>query len=93
MPQKPSLVFKGNSRCYVFEESHIKEVEAIIKEISEFEFGYMPENWVTLFTPSYNDDLVYNGKFDIDVIELKIACAKKQIAIHILSTNIDDGEY
>lgn len=34
--------------------------------------------------------MVYNGKFDIDIIELKIACAKKGIAITIVSTNIDD---
>lgn len=53
----------------------------------------MPDNWVEFWdyekTPT-SPPMVYNGKFDIDIIKLKIACAKKGVAISIVSTNIDD---
>lgn len=86
------LVRKGESRCFVFDKKHIEIVEETIEEIDEFEFGYIPDNWVEFWdypNSKYHPPMVYNGKFDIDVINLKIACAKKGIAIVIVSTNID----
>jgi hypothetical protein len=90
---KQELVKKGNSRCFVFEKEHIEIVKDTIKEIDEFEFDYMPDDWVEFWdypNAKYCPQMVYNGKFDIDVINLKIACAKKSVAISIVSTNIDD---
>ena len=42
------LVCKGKSRCFVFREEHIEKVEQIIKELDDFEYGYMPKSWVSL---------------------------------------------
>jgi len=66
-------------------------VEKIVNEIDPFEYDYMPDNWVEFWDyPGHIPPMVYNGKFDIDVIKLKIACAKKGIAISVVSTNIDN---
>lgn len=90
---KQELVRKGESRCFVFDKNHVELVEETIKEIDEFEFDYMPDNWVEFWdypNAKYCPPMVYNGKFDIDIINLKIACAKKGIAISVVSTNIND---
>lgn len=90
---RDELVYKGESRCFVFDEKHITIVDETIKEISDFEHRYMPDDWICFWNyPTIKNcpAMVYNGKFDIDIIELKIACAKKGIAITIVSTNIDD---
>lgn len=34
---KPQLVRKGNSRCFVFDESHIEIVKQTVLELDEFE--------------------------------------------------------
>ena len=89
---RKELVRKGDSKCFVFDKTHIDEVYKIIKEIDEFEFDYMPDQWVKFWdypTQKYHPSLNYNGKFDIDPILLKIACAKKGIAISIVSTNFE----
>lgn len=80
------LIRKGESRCFVFFQDHIEKVKAIIKEIDEFEFEYMPEDWITLWDGHY-DDRVYNGKFDINIVRLYTECGKKGISIIIVSTN------
>lgn len=85
---KIQLVRKGNSRCFVFDESHIEIVKQTVLELDELEADYMPDDWVVLWNYENKQNmpgLVYNGKFDIDVIMLKIACAKKGIAIHVVS--------
>lgn len=54
----------------------------------------MPDNWVEFWdypNKKYSPPLIYNGKFDIDIIALKIACAKKGIAISVASSNFDDN--
>ena len=89
------LVRKGESRCYVYEEHHVEEVRQIVKELDDFEFDYMPTNWIVYWDRDSKKvpPLIYNGKFDINVIDLKIACAKKGIAISVLSTNIENEIY
>ena len=83
------LVFKGKSRCFVFHEEHIEKVEQIIKELDDFEYCYMPKNWVSL-PDKYWDNLVYNGKFDINIPILVEACANEKIGIIVRSSNIDN---
>lgn len=85
------LIRKGNSRCFVFRYEDIQKVYDTIKEIDEFEFGYVPEDWVTIWDGrGYGSSMVYNGKFDIDVPRLIDECGKKGIGIIIKSTNIPD---
>lgn len=85
------LVRKGNSRCFVFSYEDIQKVYDTIKEIDEFEFEYIPEDWVTIWDgKGYDSSMVYNGKFDIDVPRLIDECGKKGVGIIIKSTNIQD---
>ena len=86
------LIYKGESRCFVFQEEDIQKVYDTIKEMDEFEFSYTPENWVTVFNSNetYRNGMVYNGKFDINVPQLIDECGKKGFGIIIISTNIDN---
>lgn len=84
------LVYKGLSKCFVYKKEDIDKVVKIIKEIDEFEFGYIPENWVVL--SSGNDVLNYddyNGKFDLDIPKFIEACANEKISVNILSDYIE----
>lgn len=83
------LVYKGESRCFVFREEDIRVVYDIIEEIDGFEYRYTPTNWVTVWDGK-GDDLNYNGKFDIDVPKLIEECGKKGVGIIVRSTNIQD---
>jgi hypothetical protein len=90
---KPELTRKGESRCFVFHEDDIPKVEVIIDEMDSFEYDYMPENWITVWNKENprRNDLVYNGKFDIDIIELIDRCGQAGIGILIRSTNLDES--
>ena len=87
-----NLIQKGESRCFVFNEEDIEKVKEIIKQISEFEFDYLPDNWIAVWRGD-EKDLVYNGKFDIDIPKLTEECGRVGIGIMIRSTNIDDSWY
>ena len=82
------LVHKGESRCFVFRETDISKVYDIIKEIDDFEFRYVPSDWVTVWD-NKRISMVYNGKFDIDVPKLIDECGKRGIGIIVKSTNIE----
>lgn len=71
------------SRCFVKNKNDVERVTDIIRQMDEFEFNYLPENWVTVtefdFPMGVNfveyvlgkfDDVVYNGKFDINIDNL-----------------------
>lgn len=57
-----TLTRKGFGRIYVAKETDVKLVKAIIKELDEFEFDYLPGNLVAPFSEYPN--LVWTGKFD-----------------------------
>ena len=87
------LVRKGQSRCFVFKEEHKQIVHDVAKQLDEFEYDYMPDDWVTAIDPAdqnqnLTSQLVYNGKFDINVLSLIDACGQAGVGILILSTNI-----
>lgn len=87
------LVYKGLSRCFVFREEDIQKVYDTIKEINDFEFNYVPTDWVMVWGKEYESSMVYNGKFDIDVPKLIDECGKKGVGIIIKSSNIDNDYY
>jgi len=88
------LAYKGLSRCFVFDKFHIKKVEEIIKEVDEFEYDYLPDDWITMWDDSNNElsttYWVYNGKFDIDIPKLIKVCADQKIGIIIRSKPQND---
>ena len=53
---------KGYARIYVENPDDVEKVKAIIKELDEFEYGYLPEKLVAPF--SEYPALEYTHKFD-----------------------------
>ena len=65
---------KGYGRIFVQKEEDIQKVKDIIKEMDEFEYEYLPENLIAVFSPE-NMDSVYTHKFDdLDTNELTRKC-------------------
>ena len=101
------LIYKGMSRCFVKNKNDVERVTDIIRQMDEFEFNYLPENWVTVtefdFPMGVNfveyvlgkfDDVVYNGKFDINIDNLIQISKDFGIEVLIMTTvhesEIDD---
>ena len=95
------------SRCFVKNKNDVERVTDIIRQMDEFEFNYLPENWVTVtefdFPMGVNfveyvlgkfDDVVYNGKFDINIDNLIQISKDFGIEVLIMTTvhesEIDD---
>ena len=80
-----TLTHKGYSRIYCETEADIAKVREVVKELDEYEYGYMPSNLVTVYTnyPS----VVYTGKFsDLDMNALTAECWKRGIKIWVNDT-------
>jgi len=69
-PQK--FTYKTYGRIFVQKEEDIVAVEAIIHELDEFEYEYLPSNLITVYRP--NASMVYLHKFEIDKIALTEKC-------------------
>ena len=94
------LIYKGMSRCFVKNEADIERVTDIIRQMDEYEFDlYLPKNWVTVtkfdFPMGVNfleynlgkfDDVVYNGKFDLNVNNFIQICKDFWIEVLIVTT-------
>lgn len=75
---------KDYGRILVQKEEDIEKVKDIIKEMDEFEYEYMPKDFIGVFEKD-NIETVYTGKFDdLDLMELQIRCWEKNIPIMIL---------
>ena len=84
-----TLTHKGYGRIYCETADDAPKVEAIVKELDEYEFGYMPEGLVTAFTdyPS----VIYNGKFsDLDMDTLTAVCWNRGIRIWVFDAGHND---
>lgn len=80
---------KGYGRIYVENEADIEQVKNFIKEIDEYEFGYLPDNLIAPF--SEYPDVVYTGKFnDLNLELLTAKCWKNGIKIWCLNNGYDD---
>ena len=74
---------KGYGRIYVRSEEDILKVEAIIKELDEFEYDYLPDKLIATFD-NY-PYLKYLHKFsDMDMNKLTAECWKRGIYIFVL---------
>lgn len=83
--EQPTLLYKGYSRCFVFKDDDVPKVIDIIQQIDQFEYEYMPDDWVTIWSPECLTELVYNGKFDLDTKKLADECRKQGIEIAIFA--------
>jgi len=82
------LYYKGEGRIFVYKESDVLKVREIMNEVDESEARYCPKDFVTVLEVNDKgennlDDLVYSGKFDMDMLVLFMACAEKKIPILI----------
>lgn len=71
---------KGWGRLYVKEVADVGEVRAIVKEIDEFEAGYLPDDLIAPF--SEYPRVTYIGKFcDMDIDALIATCWHRGIMV------------
>lgn len=67
---EPQWYEKGWGRIFVSHESHKERMIELMKELDEFEFGYLPDNMFAV-NPNNGSDwddtkLIYYGKFNFD---------------------------
>lgn len=75
-----TLTRKGYARIYVEKPEDVEKVKAIIKELDEFEYEYLPEKLVAPFAEY--PALEYTHKFDaLDMNALTAVCWKRGIKI------------
>lgn len=80
---------KDYGRILVQKEEDIAKVDAIIKEMDEFEYDYMPKDFICVFEKD-NVETIYTHKFDsLDLIELQLRCWEQNIPIMIICGLID----
>lgn len=72
---------KTYGRIFVQKQEDVAEVEQTIREVDEFEFGYMPKNLIVVYDPIGPNLLTYLHKFEMSKIALTQACLKKGIWI------------
>lgn len=78
---------KGYGRIFVEKKEDIPAVKEIIRKMDEFEFGYLPEDLITVFDPNVRTfpkedpkdhlwlDMAYTHKFDsLNLNELQFRC-------------------
>lgn len=78
---------KSYGRIFVEKEEDIARVKAIIRKMDEFEYDYLPEKLITVFSPNIKTfpvdnpkdhfwlDFEYTHKFDsLDLNELQFRC-------------------
>ena len=83
------LARKGYARIYVDAAHNLKAVEAIIKELDEFEHTYLPDDLIAPFTEY--PKLVYTGKFDgLCMNKLTAVCWSRGIYIWVCDNGTND---
>lgn len=103
---KKELIYKGMSRCFVKNEVDIERVTDIIRQMDEFEFDYLPKDWVAVskidFPMGVNfiehnlgkfDNVVYNGKFDLNIDNFVQICKDFGIEVLIVTTIHSDDDF
>jgi len=84
-----NFTHKGYGRIYCENVTDIVLVEAVIKELDEYEFGYMPSG---LVAPHFlYPNVVYIGKFsDLDMDKLTAVCWSRGIKIWVFDSGYDE---
>jgi hypothetical protein len=80
-----TLTHKGYGRIYCETADDIPRVKAVVEELDDFEFGYLPEGLVTVCTEYPR--VIYNGKFsDLDMDILTAVCWSRGIRIWVFDS-------
>lgn len=87
MDNKNSFPYKGFGRIIVGSEADKQRVSEILREIDDFEFGYMPKDMIAVEGID-STHLVYVGKFEPDLDELD-----KRLKAEGIGYNIQEETY
>lgn len=72
---------KGYGRIFVEKEEDIQKVKDIIKEMDDYEFDYLPDDLIAVFSKE-NMRAVYTHKFsDLDIQLLTKVCWERGLKI------------
>jgi len=82
-----AFTYKGYGRIYTNPE-HIQEVENIIQELDEFEWGYYPGGLVTSWDRYPNVE--YIGKFELNEEKFKQICKERNIPVFVFDAGMND---
>lgn len=83
------MAHKGYGRIYVKDADDIENVKSIIKDIDEFEYEYMPDNFVTTFHEY--PKVIYTHKFsDMDMDQLTATCWSRGIYIWVFNSGSNE---
>lgn len=84
-----TLTRKGYGRIYVDDAGNIEKVKAIIKEMDEFEFDYLPKDLMAVYTEY--PKVVYTHKFsDLDTNKLTAKCWHVGIKIWVFDAGHEE---
>jgi hypothetical protein len=81
-----AFTYKGYGRIYTNPEN-IQEVENIIQELDEFEWGYYPGGLVISWDKYPNVE--YVGKFELNEEKFKQICKERNIPVFIFDASFD----
>lgn len=82
-----AFTYKGYGRIYTDRE-YIKQVEKIVEELDEFEWGYYPPFLVTSW--DQYPRVEYIGKFELNGEKFKELCKKAYIPVFIFDAGLND---
>ncbi len=71
-PYNPTFPRKGYGKIFVEKEEDIKKVEDIIKAMDEYEFDYMPENMISVFSEDAIREYVPTNPSSLDKYSLGV---------------------
>ena len=81
---------KTYGRIFVEFSEDIERVDAIIKRLDDWEYGYMPKDFITVYDPS-NRPIIYGHKFELNMEKLRLACFVVGISV-MLVTDCEENE-
>lgn len=82
------LAAKGNSRIFVTNEDDLQRVKNILLNLDADEYlNHCPEKLVAVIREDTGNELIYNGKFDLEVDKLIEACKAEEIDVVVYSCN------
>ena len=78
---------KTYGRIFVAKPEDVATVDAIVKELDEFEYGYMPDNFITVWPGKV--EVSYGHKFEADIDKLMETCLNRGIWIYCVTGRRD----
>lgn len=73
------FVRKGMGRIFTDREENVNKIKEIIRQVDAYEADYMPSDLIAVYTPDDPVELVYAGKFAIDLDALLAACREQDV--------------